>query len=540
MLTVLSPAPGTITGSSSIFVNGKASDDVAVASVTVNGVATNLSNANNPSDPAQVNFSTVSAIPLQRGPNTITTIARDVASPPNTTTDTRTVYWDTALPTLNFTPANGLTTFDDTVTVTGTASDDAGILRITVNGVETPFIRTNNPSIPTEGSFTRGVSLAVGSNPITVVATDISNRTTTQTHTVNRQQQAPTTLSVAGASAKDNGVVSLTATLLSQGNGVSGKMIQFTVNGNTATGTTNGSGVASVVGLSVSGLDVSLYPDNIAASFAGDANLLASNATATLTITKAAASLVLSNLIQTYDGAPKSPTVTTTPAGLGGVSIMYNGSATAPTNAGSYAVVASLDNQNYQAANATGTLIINKAAAILTLGNLAQTYDGAPRAVSVTTGPAVLTGVSVTYNGSPTAPTNAGSYAVVASLSNANYDATNETGTLVINKAAATLALADLIHTYDGSPKAASATTSPAGLSGVVITYDGSGTAPTNAGSYAVVAALTNTNYEAPHATATLVIGKATTSITLANLAHTYNGRRSRRPRRRARLGCRA
>lgn len=38
----------------------------------------------------------------------------------------------------------------------------------------------------------------------------------------------------------------------------------------------------------------------------------------------------------------------------------YNGSATAPTNPGSYTVIASLTNDNYQAANTTGTLVISK------------------------------------------------------------------------------------------------------------------------------------------------------------------------------------
>ena len=128
-LTVTSPAPSTIFSTSSISASGKASDDVAVASVTVNGIATNLSSAGNPADPPQVNFSTVSPIVLQRGPNLITTIAKDTASPQNSTTDTEPSHWDTALPTLSFTPATGFTTQATSVTVAGTASDDAGSRR---------------------------------------------------------------------------------------------------------------------------------------------------------------------------------------------------------------------------------------------------------------------------------------------------------------------------------------------------------------------------------------------------------------------------
>src|SRR5207247_356158 len=158
---------------------------------------------------------------------------------------------------------------------------------------------------------------------------------------------------------------------------------------------------------------------------------------------KAAATITLSNLTQSYDGSPKPATVTTSPAGLSGVSITYDGSATAPTNAGSYAVVASLSNTNYSASNATGTLTIHEPATT-TLSNLPQSYDGSPKPATVTTSPAGLSGVSITYDGSATAPTNIGSYAVVASLNNANYAASDATGTLIINKTAATITLSNL------------------------------------------------------------------------------------------------
>src|SRR5207247_342371 len=80
-------------------------------------------------------------------------------------------------------------------------------------------------------------------------------------------------------------------------------------------------------------------------------------------ITKGTATLTLSNLTQGYDGSPKPATVTTSPAGLSGVSITYGGSATVPTNVGSYAVVASLNNANYTASTATGTLTTTNATA---------------------------------------------------------------------------------------------------------------------------------------------------------------------------------
>src|SRR5437867_33576 len=270
-------------------------------------------------------------------------------------------------------------------------------------------------------------------------------------------------------------------------------------------------------------MDVGSYP--IVAS-ASNANYTASNATGTLTITKGTATISLSNLTQGYDGSPKSATTTTSPTGLSGISITYNGSATAPTNIGSYSVVASLNNANYSASNATGTLTITKGTATITLSNLTQSYDGSPKSVTVTTSPAGLSGVSITYDGSTTAPTSAGSYAVVASLNNANYAAADVTGTLIINKATATLTLSNLTQTYNGSPKSVTVTTSPAGLGGVSVTYGGSAIAPTDPGSYAVVASLSNANYTAVDKTGTLVINKATTTLTLSNLTQHYDGLR--------------
>ncbi|MEJ6981216.1 MBG domain-containing protein, partial [Pedobacter sp. P351] len=229
-------------------------------------------------------------------------------------------------------------------------------------------------------------------------------------------------------------------------------------------------------------------------------------------------------LSQTYDGTARSATATTTPAGLTGISFTYDGSPTAPTNAGSYAVVASLSNANYAADDATGNLVIGKATASLSLASLSQTYDGTARSATATTNPAGLTGISITYDGSSTAPSNAGSYAVVASLTNDNYQADNAIGTLILAKASASIVLASLSHTYNGSAKSATAATTPAGLSGVSISYAGSATAPTNAGTYAVVASLTNNNYQADNATGNLVIGKAAASMVLANLSQTYDG----------------
>jgi hypothetical protein len=115
-----------------------------------------------------------------------------------------------------------------------------------------------------------------------------------------------------------------------------------------------------------------------------------------------------------------------------------------------------------------------------------------------------------------TPPTNAGNYAVMTTVTDANYQG-SASGTFTINKAAATVNLSNLNHTYDGTPKSATVTTNPSGLA-VTTTYDGSATPPTNAGSYAVMTTVTDANYQGS-ASGTLVITKANQTITFGALS---------------------
>jgi len=74
-LTITSPEPAEVVESDEILVEGIASDDGAVAGVTVNGVAATLVSTNNPSDPSEVAFSAL--VPLAAGENTIEAVATD-------------------------------------------------------------------------------------------------------------------------------------------------------------------------------------------------------------------------------------------------------------------------------------------------------------------------------------------------------------------------------------------------------------------------------------------------------------------------------
>ncbi len=103
------------------------------------------------------------------------------------------------------------------------------------------------------------------------------------------------------------------------------------------------------------------------------------------------ATITLGSLTQTYTGSPLGATAMTTPSGLA-VSYTYDGSPVEPTNAGTYAVVATINDPNYSG-TATGSFTI------------AQATPGAPTGVTATYGPGEAT---VTFS----APANVGGSAI--------------------------------------------------------------------------------------------------------------------------------
>ena len=313
--------------------------------------------------------------------------------------------------------------------------------------------------------------------------------------------------------------VSVTAAPVNQTTTVGGSAT-FSV---TATGT--GLSYQWLFNGSVIGTSNSLTLNNVTTSQAGIYTVIVNGAagnpvtnSATLTVNKAAATVTLGSLNQTYTGTAEAATATTTPSGLA-VSFTYNGSATVPTNAGSYTVIGTINDANYQG-SATNTMVIAQASGSITLGSLSQTYTGLAGPATATTIPTGLA-VNFTYNGSATVPTNAGSYTVIGTINNANYQG-SATGTMVIAQASGSITLGSLSQTYTGLAEPATATTIPSGLT-VSFTYNGSATVPTNAGNYTVIGTINNANYQGS-ATGTMVIAQASGSITLGSLSQTYTG----------------
>ena len=97
-----------------------------------------------------------------------------------------------------------------------------------------------------------------------------------------------TSLSAASATGTFGGTTTLSATLTSGGSGVSGKSVAFTLNGTgVGSSSTNGSGVATLSGVSLAGINAGSYPTGVGASFAGDGSFDASSGSNSLTVNKA-------------------------------------------------------------------------------------------------------------------------------------------------------------------------------------------------------------------------------------------------------------
>lgn len=161
---------------------------------------------------------------------------------------------------------------------------------------------------------------------------------------------------------------------------------------------------------------------------------------------------------------------------------------------------------------APGTIVTFTVGATGT-GTLSYQWRKGGTAINTTTYPSAST---ATLNLGAVATGDAGTYDVLVT------DSTGATTpslavTLSVGATPATVTLGALNVTYNGTAQAATATTVPSGLT-VAFTYNGSTTAPTNAGTYAVVGTVTTSGY-AGSATGNLTIAKASPTISFTTPA---------------------
>ncbi|MCX6942172.1 MAG: Ig-like domain-containing protein [Verrucomicrobia bacterium] len=210
-----------------------------------------------------------------------------------------------------------------------------------------------------------------------------------------------------------------------------------------------------------------------------------------LTISQANAAVALSNLAQTYNGAPRPVSVTTSPTGLS-VAVTYDGNSVAPVNAGSYAVLARVNDGGNYVGTVVGALTVAKAAqtiaftapATATLGKpvtLAATASSGLPVTFAVTGPAALSGSTLTFSAAGTATVTA------TQAGDGNTSAATATVTVTAGKAEQTIAFTAPATTTFGKPVTLAATassglpvtlavTGPAVLSGSTLTFSAAGT----------------------------------------------------------------
>jgi hypothetical protein len=236
---------------------------------------------------------------------------------------------------------------------------------------------------------------------------------------------------------------------------------------------------------------ITVGPGTLAATNYDFPNLVGSS----LTIAKAHLTVTANPASSTF-GQP-IPSLTATLSGLLGsdTAAVVTGNpalsttATASSDVGAYPIAVALGTlaaANYDFPDLVGgTLTINPAPAMLSLGGLVATYDGQPHTATLTTDPAGLTGVSVSYTSSGItvpAPLRAGSYVVSAALDNPDYTAAPVSGTLVINPATPTITWADPAPIASGTALGAAQLDARASAAGSFQYSPPAGTVLTSAG----------------------------------------------------------
>jgi probable HAF family extracellular repeat protein len=239
----------------------------------------------------------------------------------------------------------------------------------------------------------------------------------------------------------------------------------------------------------------------VRASQPGDANNLpATPVDRTLIVGKAQATVSLGSLQAVFGGVPRAATAQTTPAGLA-VEFTYDGGTAVPVNAGSYAVVATVVDANFEGA-ASGTFAIARAPQSIEFAPFPDVPFGAPARVlagsassglpvefSLVSGPGAVAGNLL-------ATTGVGVVTVRATQAgNGNFEpAIAVERSFLVSEAAAAVEITGATVVFDGTPKAVLVTTNPPGLA-VQVTYDGATTLPSAIGTYLVEATVTDPNY---------------------------------------------
>ncbi len=298
--------------------------------------------------------------------------------------------------------------------------------------------------------------------------------------------------------------------------------VTYDGNAHTATGTAKG-----IKGDTLAGLDLSGTTHTNAGTYNGDAwtftdatgNYNNANGAVNDAIAKALATATAGSGSATYDGSAKSPTACVVSGAYTGDLSCVNNPASVGPDAGTTAiaaVVSGTTQANFTITYAAGSYTISQAGSTTTVScPTSVTYNGSsqmPCTATATGAGSLSQPLAVSYSNN----TNAGTASASASYGgDVNHTPSNGSASFTINQAPATITLGSLSQTYDGNPEYVSYLTAPVNLP-VVVSYSQGGnavTTPIAAGSYDVLAVITDPNY-AGMANGSLVINQATPVIT--------------------------
>ncbi len=227
---------------------GTVDDPTATVVVTIDG--NNYTATNNGDGTWTLADDVVATLAEGSYPTSVT--ATDDAG--NTDTDTGTVVIDTTAPTVAI---NDLTTNDTTPELTGTVNDPNAVVVVTIDGND--YTATNNG----DGTWTLAdnvvATLAEGSYPTSVSATDTAGNTVTNTGTVVIDTTAPT-VAINDLTTNDT-TPELTGTV-NDPNAV----VVVTIDGNDYTATNNGDGTWTLADDVVATLAEGSYPTSVTAT----------------------------------------------------------------------------------------------------------------------------------------------------------------------------------------------------------------------------------------------------------------------------------
>jgi hypothetical protein len=351
--------------------------------------------------------------------------------------------------------ATGNCSTGQTITKAFTLTVNKGTATVTLSNMTQTY--TGSPLTPTATTSPAGLTIVWTNAPQTNVGTYAVTATISD---ANYQGSASGSFVIGKATA------TVTLSNLTQ---------TYTGSSLTPTATTNPAGLP-IVWTGAPQTYVGTYP--VTATI-NNANYQGS-ASGSFVINQATATVTLGNMTQTYTGSPLTPTATTSPAGL---TIVWTG---APqTNVGTYPVTATINNANYQG-SASGSFVINKATATVTLGSMTQTYTGSALTPTATTNPA---GLTIVWTGAP--QTNVGTYPVTATVNNANYQG-SASGSFMINMSNQTITVST--HAPASAPYNSAFTVAATASSGLPVAYSSGNTSIcTNNGATFTMNAVTGT-----------------------------------------------